>query len=355
MAGSMSEPPRHRPMVSAVIACYNEAGNVREMHRRLTAVLAGLPVRYELLFVENGSTDATSSLLNELAGVDPHVKVIVLSRNFGSQSAFSCGLEYARGDCAVLLDGDLQDPPELLPQLIERWQSGYDVVYGERAQRDAPWFLRLGYKAFYRLFSRMSYVHMPVDAGDFGLIDRRVIDVLNAMPENRRFLRGLRAWAGFRQCGVPYRRAARYSGRSSNSLFALFRWASDGIVSFSYAPLQLISLLAAVVIVLTGIALLVYLIVYFVRPGAPSGFETILVAVLFLGSVQLLCLSILGMYVARIFEEVKRRPRYLVDRVVGGEVTGERGKGGEDGSVAGPGVGPVGELTMEPSRGRDRA
>lgn len=305
-----------RPTISVVVACYNEEGNVSPMHRRLAAVFAGLPYDYELLFIENGSTDGTGPLLRVLAERDPHVRVIALSRNFGSQAAFSCGLENARGDCAVLLDGDLQDPPELIPELIANWQSGYDVVYGERVQRDAPWALSLAYKAFYRLFSRMSYVRMPIDAGDFGLMDRRVINVLNSMPERDRFLRGLRAWAGFRQRGVPYRRAARNSGRTTNSVLGLLRWASSGIVSFSYAPLQLISLLAAFVIFLTGIAIVVYLILYFVRPGAPSGFETVLIAVLFLGAVQLLCLSILGMYIAKIFDEVKGRPKYLVDRII---------------------------------------
>ena len=314
----MNEPvATHRGgKVSAIVACYNELGNIALMHRRLTAALAPLPYDYEILFIENGSHDASRALLETLADSDPHVRVVVLSRNFGSQAAFSCGLDHATGDCAVLLDGDLQDPPELIPSMLAKWEQGYEVVYGERVQRRASPPLRLAYKAFYRLFSRLSYLRIPVDAGDFGVIDRRVIGVMQAMPERDRFLRGLRAWAGFRQCGVAYHRDARHSGRTTNSLWGLFRWAFTGLVSFSFAPLELISLLCILVIGLTGIALVVYMVLFFVTPGSPRGFQTILVAVLFLGAVQLLSLSIIGTYVAKIFEEVKGRPLYVVDRIL---------------------------------------
>jgi glycosyltransferase involved in cell wall biosynthesis len=308
--------PLRRMKVSAIVACYNELGNIALMYRRLTTVLSGLAYDYELIFVENGSRDASLVLLETLADSDPHVHVVVLSRNFGSQAAFSSGLDYATGDCAVLLDGDLQDPPELIPSLLAKWEEGYEVVYGERVTRRASPLLRVAYKAFYRLFSHVSYLNIPVDAGDFGVIDRRVIDVLNAMPERDRFLRGLRAWAGFRQCGVTYHRDARHAGRTTNSLLGLFRWAFTGLISFSFAPLELISLLCFFVIGLTGIALVVYTILFFVAPGSPRGFQTILVAVLFLGSVQLLSLSIIGTYVAKIFEEVKGRPRYVIDKIV---------------------------------------
>jgi glycosyltransferase involved in cell wall biosynthesis len=286
------------------------------MHRRLTKVLSDLAYDYELIFVENGSNDASRALLETLADNDPHVHVVVLSRNFGSQAAFSSGLDYATGDCAVLLDGDLQDPPEVVPQMLARWAEGYEVVYGERVTRRASPPLRLAYKAFYRLFSRLSYLTIPVDAGDFGVIDRRVIDVLKAMPERDRFLRGLRAWAGFRQCGVPYNRDPRHSGRTTNSVWGLFRWAFTGLVSFSFAPLELISLLCILVIGLTGIALVVYMVLFFVTPGSPRGFQTLLVAVLFLGAVPLLSLSIIGTYIAKIFEEVKGRPLYVIDKVM---------------------------------------
>jgi dolichol-phosphate mannosyltransferase len=308
--------PVRRAKVSAIVACYNELGNIALMYRRLTTVLADLAYDYELIFVENGSNDASRALLETLADNDSHVHVVVLSRNFGSQAAFSSGLDYATGDCAVLLDGDLQDPPELVPEMLARWAEGYEVVYGERVTRRASPPLRFAYKAFYRLFSRLSYLKIPVDAGDFGVVDRRVIDVLKAMPERDRFLRGLRAWAGFRQCGVPYHRDPRNSGRTTNSVWGLFRWAFTGLVSFSFAPLELISLLCIFVIGLTGIALVVYMVLFFVTPGSPRGFQTLLVAVLFLGAVQLLSLSIIGTYVAKIFEEVKGRPLYVIDKVM---------------------------------------
>jgi glycosyltransferase involved in cell wall biosynthesis len=312
----MEHTPTPRKQISAVIASYNELGSIPEMHSRLTAVLSALPYDYELIFVENGSQDDSRAVLSQLAERDPHVVVVVLSRNFGSQAAFSSGLEHATGDCAVLLDGDLQDPPEMIPELVAKWSEGYAVVYGERVKRKASWPLRIAYKAFYRIFSRLSYLNIPVDAGDFGLIDRRVIQVINSMPEVDRFLRGLRAWAGFRQCGVTYHRAARHAGKSTNSMVGLFSWAVRGLVSFSYAPLQLISLVSVCVIALTGAAIVVYMVLFFVTPPAPRGFETVLVSVLFLGAVQLLCLSIIGAYLGQIFQEVKRRPKYVVDCVI---------------------------------------
>lgn len=308
--------PTTRKKISAVIACYNELGSIPEMHARLTATLSTLPYDYELIFVENGSLDDSRAVLTQLAERDSHVFVVVLSRNFGSQAAFSSGLEHATGDCAVLLDGDLQDPPEVIPSLVAKWSEGYAVVYGERVKRKASWPMRVAYKAFYRIFSRLSYLKIPVDAGDFGLIDRRVIEVLNSMPEVDRFLRGLRAWAGFRQCGVPYHRAARHAGKSTNSMTALFSWAVRGLVSFSFAPLQLISLVSVCVIVLTAAAIVIYIILFFVTPPAPRGFETVLISVLFLGAVQLLCLSIIGAYLGQIFQEVKRRPKYVVNCVI---------------------------------------
>jgi dolichol-phosphate mannosyltransferase len=305
-----------RKKISAVIACYNELGSIPEMHARLTAALSALPYDYELIFVENGSQDDSRAVLSQLAERDSHVVVVVLSRNFGSQAAFSSGLEHATGDCAVLLDGDLQDPPEVIPELVAKWAEGYAVVYGERVKRKASWPLRIAYKAFYRIFSRLSYLTIPVDAGDFGLIDRRVIEVINSMPEVDRFLRGLRAWAGFRQCCVAYHRAERHAGKSTNSIVGLFSWAVRGLVSFSFAPLQLISLVAVCVIALTGVGMVIYMVLAFVTPPAPRGFETVLISVLFLGAVQLLCLSIIGAYLGQIFQEVKRRPKYVVDCVI---------------------------------------
>lgn len=301
--------------ISVVIPCYNEQDNIRPMYQRLTAVMSQLTYRYELVFVNNGSYDGSAPILAEIAHADPRVSVLTLSRNFGAQGAYTCGLEYATGDAVVCIDGDIQDPPELIPALAAKWLEGYDVVYGIRKRRKGSIVKRIGYKSFYRLFRKLSYVDIPVDAGDFSLIDRRVVDVLQRMPERSRFMRGLRAWAGFRQTGIPYVRDDRTAGRSSNSMLDLFRWAWMAIVSFSYGPLTLISYLAAFVMVLAAIGIIAYTALYVIDPSAPKGFQTLLVAILFLGAVQLLCLSIIGAYLGKIFEEMKARPIYIIQDV----------------------------------------
>lgn len=301
--------------ISVVIPCYNEQDNIRPMYQRLTAVMSRLTPRYELIFVNNGSYDGSAPILAEIAQTDPRVSVVTLSRNFGAQGAYTCGMEYASGDAVVCIDGDIQDPPELIPALAAKWVEGYDVVYGIRKRRKGAIVKRIGYKGFYRLFRKLSYVDIPVDAGDFSIIDRRVVDVLQRMPERSRFMRGLRAWAGFRQTGIPYVRDDRKAGRSSNSMLDLFRWAWMAIVSFSYGPLTLISYLAAFVMVLAAIGIVVYTALYVIYPTAPKGFQTLLVAILFLGAVQLLCLSIMGAYLGKIFEEIKARPVYIIQDV----------------------------------------
>lgn len=300
------------PYVSVVIPCYNEQGNIRPMYERLTAALGPVTPTYELVFVNNGSYDESAGIFDSLALADQRVSIINLSRNFGSQGAYTAGFAYASGDCVVGLDGDIQDPPEMIPEFIAKWLEGYDVVYGVRARRKASLPRRIGYKAFYRLLRRISYIDIPVDASDFALMDRRVVKVLNGMPERSRLIRGLRAFAGFSQIGIPYVRQERFSGKTTNSFRALFNWASLGIISFSFAPLSLISYLAGIVVALAAVALVIYTALYFIIPGAPQGFQTLLIAVLFLGGVQLLCLSIIGAYLGKIFEEVKGRPPFLV-------------------------------------------
>jgi polyisoprenyl-phosphate glycosyltransferase len=300
------------PVISVVIPCYNEAGNIQAMYDRLTPVLRGLAPTYEIIYVNNGSYDESADLLDELAARDANVSVLTLSRNFGSQGAYSAGFAYASGDCVVGLDGDIQDPPEMIADFVAKWLEGYDVVYGVRARRKGSLPRRIGYKLFYRVLRRISYVQIPVDASDFALMDRRVVHVLNAMPERSRLIRGLRAYAGFSQTGIPYVRQERFAGQTTNSFLGLFRWAGLGIVSFSFAPLDLISYLAITVVGITALAGVVYTALYFIVPGAPRGFQTLLVITLFLGSVQLLCLSIIGTYLGKIFEEVKARPNFLV-------------------------------------------
>jgi dolichol-phosphate mannosyltransferase len=254
--------------------------------------------------------------LKKITDVDKNVTSITHTRNFSSQNAFTSGMTQAVGDAVVLMDGDLQDPPELIPKFVEKWAAGYDVVYGERVEREATKFLQVSYKLFYRLFRKLSYIKVPVDAGDFSLMDRRVVDVLNDMPERDRFIRGLRAWVGLKQVGVPYKRPERLFGTTTNNMVGNIRWAKKGIFSFSYLPLELISYLAAIVVGLAALGMVFYGVTYFLDPGAPKGTTTIILLVLFLGGIQLLCLSIIGEYLAIIFQEVKHRPKYVIKEIV---------------------------------------
>jgi polyisoprenyl-phosphate glycosyltransferase len=303
-----------RMKISAVIACYRDAPAIPIMYDRLIAVFKKIGVDYEIIFVNDCSPDNAKEILTELASSDKNVIVINHARNFGSQSAFTSGMRIASGDAVVLLDGDLQDPPELIESFYDKWSEGYDVVYGIRVKREANKFMQLSYKAFYRLFKRTSYLSIPLDAGDFSLISRRVIDALNSLPENNRFLRGLRAWVGFKQTGVPYVRPERIFGRTTNSLIKNLGWARKAIFSFSYVPLDFITWLALVTV---GISLVLMLTQFSLRlfyPDlAPRGFTTLILIILFMGGVQLLCLGIIGSYLAHIYDEVKRRPPYIIE------------------------------------------
>jgi glycosyltransferase involved in cell wall biosynthesis len=303
--------------LSAVIACYRDAPAIPQMHERLTTTLRQLGVDYEIVFVNDASPDDARAVLASLAEQDPHVVVVNHTRNFGSQSAFTSGMAVATGDAVVLLDGDLQDPPELIDEFYARWRDGYDVVYGVRERRMTTLPMQLAYKLFYRVFRSLSYVSIPLDAGDFSLLDRRVVDALNALPESNRFLRGLRAWVGFRQTGVPYVRPARPYGETTNSLRRNVGWARRAIVSFSYAPLNLIAWLALITVGLSVVAAIVTIVLRIVDPHlAPRGITTVILVVLFIGGIQLICLSIVGSYLAHIYEEVKRRPPYIVESIL---------------------------------------
>lgn len=287
------------------------------MYQRLTAVFSKLGVDYEIIFVNDCSPDNADEVLADLAARDAKVVVIRHSRNFGSQNAFTSGMQIATGDAVILLDGDLQDPPELIESFYQKWQEGFDVVYGSRVKREATRFLQIAYKAFYRVFRAASYVPMPLDAGDFSLLDRRVVDALNSLPENNRFMRGLRAWVGFKQTGVPYVRPERMFGTTTNSILRNLGWARKAIFSFSYLPLDFITSLAAVIVVISAILAVVQISVrLFVPQSAPSGFTTLIVLILFMGGVQLLCFSIIGSYLMHIYDEVKRRPPFVVDYIL---------------------------------------
>jgi dolichol-phosphate mannosyltransferase len=303
--------------ISIVIPCYNEAENIINLYIRLKSVLEQITAFYEIIYVNNGSKDSSERIFRNLVNQDPCVTVINLSRNFGSsQPAYTCGMEYASGDCVVCLDGDLQDPPEIIPSMVEKWLEGYDVVYGIRKRREGNLVRRIGYKLFYRIFRKLSYIEVPLDAGDFALIDRKAVDALNRLTERNRFLRGLRSWVGFKQIGVEYHRAEREAGKTSNSFMDNIRWAKMGIFSFSYRPLDWISYLAFFVVALSAIGIVAYIISYFAAPLAPRGFSTLIVAILFIGGIQLLCLSIIGEYLGKIFEEVKQRPKYIIKDIM---------------------------------------
>jgi dolichol-phosphate mannosyltransferase len=313
-AGAMTKrtPSPRRRSISAIVACYKDEQAIPVMHRRLTDTFKKLDVNYEIIFVNDGSPDKCADRIVEISATDPHVLGITHSRNFGSQMAFRSGMEMSVMQACVLLDGDLQDPPELIEQFYHRWTEGYDVVYGRRVKRDMPLGWGFLYKAFYRLFAYLSYVKIPLDAGDFSLIDRRVVGWLLRSPERDLFLRGLRAYIGFRQTGVDYVRPKRMFGESTNNLLKNLEWAKRGIFSFSNAPLKMLS---AAGVVLLGLSIVLGVIVAGLRiliPDiAPRGATTLLLASLFFGAINLFAVGLLGEYIAKIMEEVKGRPRLI--------------------------------------------
>lgn len=308
--------------LSVVIACYRDAGSVRECYRRLTEVLSEVTDDYEIIYVNDASPDDAEAILRELADSDARVVVVNHTRNFGSQNAFLSGMAVSRGDGVVLMDGDLQDPPEIIPGLVAKWLEGYPIVYGIRTRRMESAFRNAAYRLFYRLFRAMARFDVPVDAGDFGLMDRAVVKMLlESFPERLTFLRGLRAYTGFRQTGVEYVRQPRFDGVSTNNLASNIRWALLGIFSFSDKPLEYIGRLALLAVLLTGFAISVYLGAYVlslagVLDKPPPGYMTLLLAVLCMGSVQLVCFSIIAEYLRHMYEEVKGRPRYIVRDVI---------------------------------------
>lgn len=310
-------------LLSVVIPCFNEEQNVELLHERLGSVLKKLNCAYEIIFVENGSLDQSQQKLIDIAKKDPSVRIVVLTRNFGYQGGITAGLTQAKGDVVVVMDADLQDPPEMIPSFVDEWIRGFNIVYGLRESRAASRFHQWGYKMFYRFMRAVAYVDIPLDASDFALYDRRVIDLLLRFPERDRLLRALRAFTGFSHTGVPYHRPERHAGESNFRLRDYVRFAERGIFSFSYKPLELVSILAGITILLTVIAAFAYLILALVKTDIPHGFPTTILFILFLGGVQLLSLSIIGSYVGRIFEEVKQRPIFILDREVSFQNTRE--------------------------------
>ena len=303
-----------------VVIAYKDEGNITELYKRLSRALKQITPNYEIVYVNDASPDKSQEILEKLAKKDKRLTVILHSRNFGAQNAFTTGMKYANGDAVVIMDGDLQDPPHLILKFVEKWLKGYDVVYGIRHKREKSmgFFWESIYHLFYVIFSKLSYVKVPLDVGDFSLMDRKVVDHINALPENDRFIRGLRAWVGFRQTGVPYTRPERFSGQgvSTNNIFKGLAWARKAVFSFSYAPLEWVFYLAFSSVALCFLVAVVYLILYFSNPSAPRGFMTLILAVLFMGSIQIAILAIICEYLRRIFEETKKRPVSIIRKIV---------------------------------------
>jgi len=310
-------------LVSVVVPCYNEALVIRETHKRLVAALDELkPDMFELLYVNDGSSDETMGILGTIQAEDPRVRILNFSRNFGHQIAVTAGLDHAQGDAVVLIDADLQDPPEVILEMVERWRDGYQVVYGMRTDRSGETrFKLLTAKLFYRLLNRLSDVKIPLDVGDFRLMDRQVVDALSAMPERDRYLRGMVSWVGFRQIAVMYKREPRFAGESKYPVFKMLKFATDGIISFSIVPLRLAvwAGVAAIIFALGGIIYALVLRLYFSETHWVRGWTSTFVAILFLGGTQLIFLGFIGEYIGRIYGEVKRRPLYLLSDKLGFE------------------------------------
>lgn len=309
-----------RPMISIVSPVYDEEAGIEEFHRRLSACLEGLAadLDFEVVYVNDGSVDRSLELLREIVADDDRVRVVDLSRNFGHQIALSAGVDHAHGDAIVVIDSDLQDPPEVIPEMIERWRKGFKVVYGVRVSRSGETRFKLWTsKLYYGFIDRVSEVPLPRQAGDFRLLDRQVVDVLDQMPERNRYVRGMVAWVGFPQCAVEYERDPRYAGKTKYSLTKMIRLGLDGITSFSDRPLRLATEVGVLVTVVSFAFGLWVILASIADPsGGSRGWPSLMAVVLFLGGVQLLCVGVLGEYVGRVYRETKGRPLYVVNDVI---------------------------------------
>jgi dolichol-phosphate mannosyltransferase len=327
MSGARHDPadPSLPPLISVIVPCYNEEDSLGALHRALTDALAARSdIRYEIILVDDGSVDRTPKILQELAARDGRIVVVTLSRNFGHQPAITAGLTCARGLAVIVCDADLQDTPAAMMMMIDRWLEGADVVYGVRSRRQGSAVKRAVYMAFYRLLRLLAETDIPLDSGDFGLMDRKVVDAINALPERNRFVRGLRAWVGYEQAPVAYERPERQLGESKYSFARLLHLALDGIFDFSTKPLSLIFYLGVVSSLLSLAGFIFYLVyslagftIFGRSPADVPGFTSLILAIFFLGGVQLLAIGVLGEYVGRIYKEVKQRPSFIVKEVRG--------------------------------------
>jgi glycosyltransferase involved in cell wall biosynthesis len=308
---------------SLIVPIYNEEETIAELYRRVSAIMNNLDGAVELIIVNDGSKDSSLKLLRELHKADSRVCYISFARNFGHQAAVTAGLNFCRGQVIIVLDADLQDPPELIPQMIEKWQEGYQVVYAQRTKRkQESWFKKLTAYLFYRLLKRLADVDIPADTGDFCLMDRQVVDLLNSLPERNRYIRGLRAWIGFPQTAVKFERDARFAGEVKYTFSKSLSLAINSLVSFSRVPLRFATYLGLFSALISLIMALLVLYWRLQQPDSPiTGFATIMIAIFFLGSVQLISIGILGEYIGRIYEEVKGRPTYTIAELAGLQIS----------------------------------
>lgn len=304
--------------ISVVVPIYNEQENLPELRRRMSAALDGIGDSWELILVNDGSRDASAEMIRSYHAEDPRIKLINFSRNFGHQPAVTAGVHHSTGQCVILIDGDLQDPPEVIPEMVAKWKEGFQVVLAERKSREDGGTRGIGFRLFYPLFRRISDLPTVPDAGIFGLMDRRVVTEFNKLPERNRFIPGLRAWLGFRQASVFYDRKDRAAGKPKQTMRRLIKYAMDGMVSFSYKPLRAATLVGFLVSCAAFLLAMVYVVIFLAR-GLPSGqgFYTLVLMMLFFGGVQLISVGILGEYVGRIYEEIKQRPLYVIQETLG--------------------------------------
>jgi dolichol-phosphate mannosyltransferase len=303
-----------KPPVFTIIApIYNELQNLPILYERISDVMKKTESLWELILVDDGSTDGSSDVIRDLAAKDDRIRPVIFARNFGHQIAVTAGLDYSRGDAVIIIDSDLQDPPEVILDLIQKWQEGYEVVYAVRSEREGEtYFKKITASVFYRLIFRITDVKIPMDTGDFRLMDRKVVEVMNSMREHHRFLRGMSAWVGFKQVGVSYKRAARLAGETKYPFKKMLKLALTAITGFSYVPLQIATYIGFISAGISLIAIPVVVLMRILGSQQFTGQATTLIAVLFLGGVQLISLGILGEYIGRIYDEVKGRPLYIV-------------------------------------------
>ena len=299
--------------LSLIVPMYNEQDNIETFFKSIKSTMLEYSYNYEILCINDGSKDNTLPLLRQLAQNDNHIKVIDLSRNFGKEIAMSAGFKYASGDAIIPIDADLQDPPSIIPLLVNKWIEGYDVVYATRSKREGETvFKKITAHMFYRVIAKLTKINIPEDTGDFRLMSRQVVDALNQLPEHHRFMKGLFSWVGFKQTSITYQREARFAGKTSFNYWKLWNFALEGITSFSFAPLQFASYLGFFVSI-TSFVYMIYLIFNTIFYGNPvAGYPSLMVAILFFGGIQLITLGIIGEYIGRIYNETRRRPLFLV-------------------------------------------